>query len=125
MFPERPENPTQPAQGDLVKHIRGVRLLAGIALATAAVVAAGVPAGAVSATASITGGSLAFVSSPSTAGFTATLTGADQTVNATQTFDIGDASGSGAGWNITATSTTFTTSSPVHTLSTSAVTSQA
>jgi len=77
-------------------------------------------AGAVTATASITAGSLAFVSSPSAISFAATLNGADQNVTSAQTFDVGDATGSGTGWNITATSTTFTTGT--HSLGTSATT---
>jgi cytochrome bd-type quinol oxidase subunit 2 len=79
------------------------------------------PASATSASAAITAGSLAFVSTPASASFSATLTGADQTSTATQAFDVGDATGSGSGWNVTATSTTFTTGGGTpHTLSTSA-----
>ena len=37
-----------------------------------------------------------------------TLNGTSQTVSAPLTFDIGDATGSGAGWSVTATSTAFT-----------------
>jgi hypothetical protein len=82
-------------------------------------------AGATTASASITSGSLAFVSIPSAVSFAASLNGADQTVTSAQTFDVGDASGSGTGWNITATSTTFsTTGGTVHTLGTSATTVQ-
>jgi hypothetical protein len=80
----------------------------------------GLPAVATTATATITGGTLGFVNQPANTGFSITLTGADVTSNSTQTFDVGDASGSGAGWNITATSTTFTAGS--HTLATTAVT---
>ena len=82
-------------------------------------------AGAVTASASITAGSLAFVSSPSTISFAATLNGADQTVTSSQTFDVGDATGSGSGWNVTATSTTFSTGGGTpRTLATSATTVQ-
>jgi hypothetical protein len=77
---------------------------------------------ATTATATLTAGSLAFVSAPPAVSFSATLNGLDQTVSTTQPLDVGDATGSGAGWNITATSTTFATTSPVHTLSTSATT---
>jgi hypothetical protein len=52
--------------------------------------------------------------------FSATLNGLNQEVTSAQALDVSDATGSGAGWNITATSTTFTTGS--HTLSTSATT---
>ncbi|HZQ85592.1 MAG TPA: WxL domain-containing protein [Acidimicrobiales bacterium] len=67
------------------------------------------PASAVTATATISTGALAFVSAPPNVTFTATLNGTNQTVTATQALDVGDATGSGAGWNITATSTTFAT----------------
>src|SRR5437868_6674783 len=78
-------------------------------LAAGGVVALAVPAGATSATATISAGSLAFVSAPPAVSFTATLGGTDQTVTTTQPLDLGDATGSGSGWNITATSTTFST----------------
>jgi hypothetical protein len=74
---------------------------------------------AISATATISAGTLTFVS-PASVAFSATLTGVDQNVTSPQSFDVKDATGSGVGWNITATSTTFTSSG--HTLSTSAVT---
>jgi hypothetical protein len=105
-----------------VKSNPGLRLVGTIVLAAGALIATTIPAGATSATATISAGSLAFVSSPSTAGFADTLNGVDQTVTTTQSFDVGDATGSGTGWNITATSTTFTAGS--HTLPTSAVTVQ-
>jgi len=76
---------------------------------------------ATSATATLTAGTFGFINgTPGAVSFSGTLTGADQTLSTTQAFDVGDATGSGAGWNITATSTTFTTGS--HTLSTSATT---
>src|SRR5436305_1546174 len=65
-------------------------------------------AGATSATASLTAGSLAFVSAPPAVSFSATLNGTNQTPTTTQALDIGDATGSGSGWDVTATSTTFT-----------------
>jgi len=65
------------------------------------------PAGAATATATLTGGSLAFVSAPPNVNFSATLNGTNQTVTATQALDVSDATGSGAGWSISATSTTF------------------
>ncbi len=70
-----------------------------------------VPAGAATATATITAGSLGFVSAPPNVTFNATLNGTNQTVTATQALDVSDATGSNAGWNIAATSTTFTTGS--------------
>jgi hypothetical protein len=90
-----------------VRHLFGV-LMAG-AIAMSGLVALVTPAGASTGTATITAGSLAFVSTPPNVSFTATLTGTDQTVTATQAIDVGDATGSGAGWNTTATSTTFST----------------
>jgi hypothetical protein len=71
-------------------------------------------------TASITGGTLTMVE-PATVGFSATLNGTDQTVTSAQSFDVKDQTGSGAGWNITGTSTQFTTTG-AKTLPTSAVT---
>jgi hypothetical protein len=79
------------------------------------------PAGATTASETLTAGSLGFASAPGNVTFPGTtLNGANKTVTAAQAFDIADATGSGAGWNITATSTTFT--SGTHTLPTSATT---
>lgn len=72
------------------------------------------PGAANAATAAATGeveaGSLTFVNStPEAVEFpTVTLNGEDQTVVKKQVIDILDATGSGAGWRMTATSTTFT-----------------
>ena len=56
----------------------------------------------------MTAGSLGFASTPGSVTFPATtLNGQDKTVTASQPLDIADATGSGAGWNITATSTLF------------------
>jgi hypothetical protein len=90
----------------------------GVALAT--VVVAPTSAFASTATATLSAGSLAFVSAPGNITFSATLNGTDQTVTSNQGLDVGDATGAGTGWNITATSTTFTSGG--HTLSTSATT---
>ena len=90
------------------------------ALAAALALITAVPAGATSATATLTAGSLAFVSAPPAVNFAATLNGADQSVTASQGLDVSDATGSGTGWNLTATSTTFNTGS--HTFATSATT---
>ena len=105
-----------------MKHLNYRRLAVAAAAAAVAVGVTALPAGATSGTATITAGSLAFVSSPSTVAFSATLNGVDQSVTSPQSFDVSDATGSGTGWNITATSTTFTTTAPVHTLSTAATT---
>jgi hypothetical protein len=86
----------------------GVLLAAPAALAT-------------SATATLSAGTFGFINStPGSVSFSGTLTGADQTLTTPQAFDVGDATGSGAGWNVTATSTTFTTGT--HTLATGATT---
>jgi len=82
---------------------------AGLA-ASATLVPAG-QAGATSASIHVTAGSLAFVSAPGNVSWNVTLNGADKTVTTTQTMDVGDATGSGAGWDITGTSTTLTTGS--------------
>jgi hypothetical protein len=79
------------------------------ALACAVLPLTALPAGAATATATITAGALAFVSTPPNVTFSDTLNGTNQTAIATQALDVGDATGSGAGWNITATSTTFAT----------------
>jgi hypothetical protein len=92
----------------------------GAALAAAATLASALPAAATTGTATISAGSLAFVSSPPNVSFSATLNGLDQTITSTEAIDVGDATGSGTGWNVTATSTTFTTGTK--TLSTAATT---
>jgi hypothetical protein len=98
----------------------GTLLAGGVAVVA---LAAGniIPVAAATATTTITAGALAFVSSPPNVSFSATLNGVDQTVTNAQAIDVGDATGSGTGWNITATSTQFSTGggSP-KTLSTSA-----
>lgn len=82
------------------------------------------PAGATSATATLSAGSLAFVSNPPAVSFSATLNGTNQNPTTTQALDIGDATGSGNGWDVTATSTTFSCCAGGHTLSTGATTIQ-
>jgi hypothetical protein len=95
--------------------VAGVVVLALAALASPA--AADVPG-----TATLTGGTLTFVQ-PASVSFSATLNGTDQNVTASQAIDVKDNTGSGSGWNITLTSTTFTTGS--HTLATNSVTDTA
>ncbi len=76
-----------------------------------------------SASATISAGTLS-MTQPTTTGFGAvTLNGTDQTTTAAQAFTISDATGSGNGWNLTATSTTFTNAGS-KTLSTAAATIQ-
>jgi hypothetical protein len=101
----------------------GRRLFFAALVAGGALVATSLPAVAATATANIAGGPFGFVSAPAITPLNVSLTGKDLTPTATQTFDVGDATGSGNGWNITATSTVFTTGS--HSLSASAVTVQA
>jgi hypothetical protein len=85
----------------------GKTLGVGIAALSALALAAG-PAGATTASATLNAGSLGFASTPGNVTFpSATLDGSNKTVTASQVLDIADATGSGAGWNITATSTLF------------------
>lgn len=66
------------------------------------------PASATTASETLTAGSLGFATTPGSVTFPATtLNGQDKTVTASQPLDIADATGSGSGWNITATSTLF------------------
>jgi hypothetical protein len=89
----------------------GKKLGAGIA-AIGSVLLIAAPAGATTASATLTAGSLGFASTPGNVTFpSVTLNGQNRTVNASQPLDIGDATGSGAGWNVTATSTLFTSGS--------------
>ena len=77
-------------------------------------------ASATTATANLTAGSLGFVSAPPNVTFADTLNGTNQTATSPQTIDVSDATGSGLGWNVTATSTTFTAGA--HTLALAATT---
>lgn len=103
-----------------------------IGLAAAAVVAgAGLlssasPASAATASTTVSAGSLSFINgTPGDVTFPGvTLNGADQTQTQSQAFDVSDATGSNAGWSITATSTTFTAAG-THTLPNTATTIQA
>jgi len=101
------------------RRVRRLGVVAGL-VAVAGLTVEGMPAFATTGTATINAGTLAFVSSPPNVSFAATLNGLDQTVTSTQAMDISDATGSGAGWNVTATSTTFTAGAK--TLSTAATT---
>jgi len=85
---------------------------AALALALAAI------AGTVTATATVTGAGALSLSSGATATVSDTLDGTDQTVNYTLPLSMTDARGTGTGWNLTVTSTTFNTGT--HTLATSA-----
>ena len=85
----------------------GKPLGVGIAALSALLVAVG-PAGATTASATLNAGSLGFASTPGNVTFpSATLDGGNKIVTASQALDIADATGSGAGWNISASSTLF------------------
>lgn len=91
------------------QHRRGALPLA----ASLALLAFALPTSAQAATAAasetVTGGALAFINAtPTAVTFPATtLNGTDQVASQTQLLDISDARGTGAGWNVTATSTAF------------------
>jgi putative surface cell wall-binding protein len=106
---------------------RLLSLAALAAVATAAVAALpGASRATTAASVTLSAGGFALVNGAPAAAIsfpTATLDGTNQTVTVTLPFDIGDATGSGSGWNLTATSTTFTSGS--HTLPTTATTIQA
>jgi hypothetical protein len=98
----------------------GKTLGMGVAAVSSLLILAG-PAMATTASATLTAGGLGFASTPGNVTFpSTTLNGQNKTVTATQPLDIADATGSGAGWNITATSTLFTSGS--YTLPTGATT---
>jgi hypothetical protein len=81
--------------------------------ATVALLAGAAQAGAdTPGTATITGGSLA-MTAPTSVAFSATLTGANQSTGASQVIGVTDSTGTGTGWNVTLTSTTFTASGPL------------
>lgn len=101
------------------RQARRLGVAAGL-IAAAGLATQGLPASATTGTATVSAGSLAFVSSPPSVSFSATLSGLDQTITSTEAIDVSDATGSGTGWNVTATSTTFTAGAK--TLSTAATT---
>jgi hypothetical protein len=102
---------------------RPIAIIAAVAL-TALAATGPADANTTAASEQINAGSLEFINStPANIAFpAATLDGTDQTVTEMQAFDVSDATGTGAGWNITATSTTFTAGS--HTLPSTATTIQ-
>jgi hypothetical protein len=99
------------------------RLFLGVCTAAGGTLLLGVPVAGAStnATATIGAGTLNVVV-PNTVSFSATLNGSDQTATSPLAIDVQDATGSGTGWNLTATSTQFTTGT--YTLSDSATTVQ-
>lgn len=96
--------------------IRGAGVVVALAIAVT-------PAFSSTGTATLTAGSLAFAA-PATVAFSATLTGLDQTTTATQGISVADATGSGVGWKLQATSTVFCTSGNAHCLANAATTLQ-
>ena len=97
-------------------HLRSALL----AVAALTVLPAGAHAAAVTATGTVTGSTLSATSS-ATPNFTANLDSGDQTPTYTIPLSIQDTRGTGAGWNLTITSTTFTTGGGTpNTLSTTA-----
>jgi hypothetical protein len=64
------------------------------------------------------------VSAPATAGLNVVLNGTNQTPTYTLPLSVIDTTGTSAGWNLTITSTQFTSGAPVHTLATSTSTIQ-
>jgi hypothetical protein len=98
---------------------RTVSVASGV-LAVSAVALLAVPGAAfaidVPATATVGLGSLS-MATPASVGFTASLTGVNQTAHTNDPLDIIDARGSGVGWNVTLTSTQFVTATlPVKSL---------
>ena len=82
----------------------------GAAMSVAFAVLPAASQGATTASVTLSAGSLAFINSTPAATVTfptTTLNGTNQNITSTLAFDIGDATGSGSGWNVTATSTTF------------------
>jgi hypothetical protein len=80
---------------------------AAVAVAVALLAGAGQAGAATPGTATITGGTLA-MTAPTSVAFSATLTGANQSTGASQAIGVNDSTGTGTGWNVTLTSTTFT-----------------
>jgi hypothetical protein len=100
--------------------------LSGVAFAGTASATTGT-SGNTTVTTQVTGGTLAFCSGgvPGNATFTGvTLSGVNQTttISGGLPIQVCDGTGSGAGWNVTATSTTFTSTTPAATLPATAVT---
>ena len=95
-------------------------IFGGITVAVLALSAAAF-AGNVTATATVSGAGSLALSNGTTATLTDTLDGTDQTVNYSVPLTLTDARGTGAGWNLTITSTTFNDGSG-HTLGTGAST---
>ena len=98
---------------------RGLLVPVVVAAVVALPLTSSVAAASTAATATITAGTLNIVV-PSAISFSATLNGLNQTTTAPLAVDVQDATGSGAGWNISATSTQFVSGS--NSLATNSVT---
>jgi hypothetical protein len=106
------------------KRFVGLAACSALAIAGVAVVPAASQA-TTAASVTLSAGTLSFINSTPAASITfpaTTLNGTNQSITAPLTVDIGDATGSGSGWNVTATSTTFTSAG--RTLPTTAATIQ-
>jgi len=104
-----------------ISNIRLRRLAAAAGLAAVALTLPPAVSQATTGSVTLSAGSLAFVSAPPNVTFPSTaLSGLNLSLTATQAIDVSDATGSGTGWNVTATSTTFT--SGANTLPTTATT---
>ena len=107
-----------------IGSVRRIASAGGLAALMLAIIA--IPTFASTATVAVSAGTLAFVSTPGNPGLSAiTLNGTNQNSVGTLPMDVGDNTGSGAGWNITMTSTTFTSTTPAATLATTATTAVA
>jgi hypothetical protein len=107
-----------------ISSIGTARRLGMLGVVAATVLALTLPYGgsaqATTATATLSAGALGFLTTPPSVAFSATLNGTNLTPTSAQALEISDATGAGAGWNVTATSTTFT--SGAKTLATTATT---
>lgn len=88
--------------------------VAGLMIACLAV-ATGAQASGSSTSVTLSGGSLSFGTTPSASNFPSTaLTGAQQTIHTSlATWDVTDATGSGAGWHVTFQASQFTGAGPI------------
>jgi hypothetical protein len=80
---------------------RGRILALGALAAITLTIGTAVPALAANATATLTGAGSPAILSSTTPSWAVTLTGLDQTPTTTATVDVNDATGTGAGWNLT------------------------
>src|SRR6185437_9612905 len=103
----------------IVREMRKLATALTLLLALAALAAAATRAANVAVTGTVTGGAALAVASNGTPSFNLTLNGSDQTATYTLPVQATDPRGSGAGWNLTVTSTQFKDASS-HTFPTTA-----